>query len=114
MLQDISQSTDNHFASLISQISKLLGPGGIGSEDVDPNSIQDLRSKYKSDKRDWAHFINTWEKPGEPYVRNLVDTGNGKYNLLLLVWHKGSGSCIHDHQALLHEDPKRPVERDFV
>jgi cysteine dioxygenase len=97
MLQDVTQSTDNHFTSLVLQISKLLGPGGIGSEDVDPNNLLDLMRQYKSNENDWTHFISTWEKPGEPYVRNLVDSGNGKYNLLLLVWHKGSGSCIHDH-----------------
>lgn len=31
------------------------------------------------------------------YTRNLVDTGNGKYNLILLCWGEGHGSGIHDH-----------------
>lgn len=31
------------------------------------------------------------------YTRNLVDEGNGKYNLMALCWGEGHGSAIHDH-----------------
>ncbi|VDQ07485.1 unnamed protein product [Trichobilharzia regenti] len=31
------------------------------------------------------------------YTRNLVDEGNGKYNLLLLCWSGGQKTGIHDH-----------------
>ncbi|GFW88114.1 cysteine dioxygenase type 1 [Trichonephila clavipes] len=31
------------------------------------------------------------------YTRNLVDEGNGRYNLMLLAWAEGQGSSIHDH-----------------
>lgn len=31
------------------------------------------------------------------YTRNLVDSGNGKYNLMALCWGEGHGSSIHDH-----------------
>jgi cysteine dioxygenase len=31
------------------------------------------------------------------YTRNLVDEGNGKFNLLILCWGEGHGSAIHDH-----------------
>jgi cysteine dioxygenase len=31
------------------------------------------------------------------YTRNLVDTGNGKYNLIALCWGEGHGSSVHDH-----------------
>lgn len=31
------------------------------------------------------------------YTRNLVDAGNGLYNVLVLCWPSGSGSKIHDH-----------------
>ena len=31
------------------------------------------------------------------YTRNLVDEGNGKYNLMILCWGEGHGSSIHDH-----------------
>lgn len=31
------------------------------------------------------------------YTRNLVNEGNGKYNLMALCWGEGHGSAIHDH-----------------
>lgn len=31
------------------------------------------------------------------YTRNLVDEGNGKFNLIILCWGEGHGSAIHDH-----------------
>ena len=31
------------------------------------------------------------------YTRNLIDTGHGKYNLILLCWSPGQGTRIHDH-----------------
>lgn len=31
------------------------------------------------------------------YTRNLVDAGNGKFNLMILCWGPGHGSAIHDH-----------------
>ncbi|OBS82831.1 hypothetical protein A6R68_23183, partial [Neotoma lepida] len=31
------------------------------------------------------------------YTRNLVDQGNGKFNLMILCWGEGHGSSIHDH-----------------
>ena len=31
------------------------------------------------------------------YTRNLVDVGNGKFNLMALCWGEGHGSSIHDH-----------------
>ncbi|KAF3430236.1 hypothetical protein E2986_05480 [Frieseomelitta varia] len=31
------------------------------------------------------------------YTRNLVDEGNGRFNLMVLCWGEGHGSAIHDH-----------------
>ena len=31
------------------------------------------------------------------YTRNLIDNGNGKFNILLLCWAESQGSSIHDH-----------------
>jgi len=31
------------------------------------------------------------------YTRNLIDEGNGKFNILLLCWAESQGSSIHDH-----------------
>lgn len=31
------------------------------------------------------------------YTRNLVDAGNGRFNLMILCWNEGQSSTIHDH-----------------
>jgi hypothetical protein len=31
------------------------------------------------------------------YTRNLIDVGNGKFNLMALCWGESHGSSIHDH-----------------
>jgi len=31
------------------------------------------------------------------YTRNLVDAGNGKFNLMILCWNEAQSSAIHDH-----------------
>jgi cysteine dioxygenase len=104
---------NNPFQQLIQKIQSLLGSGGIDSEHVNPNDILNLMRNYSSNIDDWGDLIKAWTKDDEPYVRHLVDNGNGTYNLvrryllsrrerlntlkLLLVWRPGSGSCIHDH-----------------
>lgn len=35
--------------------------------------------------------------PFHRYTRNLVERGNGRYNLIVLCWDSGQGSSIHDH-----------------
>ncbi|XP_006081197.2 cysteine dioxygenase type 1 isoform X1 [Myotis lucifugus] len=37
------------------------------------------------------------QAPANRYTRNLVDQGNGKFNLMILCWGEGHGSSIHDH-----------------
>ena len=42
------------------------------------------------------------------YTRNLVDEGNGKFNLIVLCWGEGQGryvsSCVVIHRHLLFEE----------
>ncbi|KAF2668390.1 cysteine dioxygenase type I [Microthyrium microscopicum] len=87
----------NHFQQLVDKLSRMLGPDGIDSENIDPSQLLDLMEDYESQSVEWAPCISTWQEEGAPYVRNLVDGGNGKYNLLLLIWKAGSSSRIHDH-----------------
>jgi len=61
---------------------------------VDIDYIQIIMQNYKSNPKDWLQYANF--KPNK-YTRNLVDSGNGKFNLLLLCWAEGQGSSIHDH-----------------
>ncbi|XP_035222205.1 cysteine dioxygenase type 1-like [Stegodyphus dumicola] len=61
---------------------------------VNIERVQDLMAAYKSNPRDWIKFAKF---DRHRYTRNLVDEGNGKYNLMLLAWAEGQGSSIHDH-----------------
>lgn len=86
----------NGFQSLIADIIRILGPSsGINSADVDPSELQSLMKRYSSSEADWGMFA--LNDNSRSYVRNLIDKGNGKANILLLVWNPGRGSMIHDH-----------------
>jgi hypothetical protein len=73
---------NNPFQQLIRKIQSLLRSGGIDSEHVNPNDILGLMRNYSSNIDDWSDLIKVWTKDDEPYVRHLVDNGNGKYNLV--------------------------------
>lgn len=42
-------------------------------------------------------ICRTWFLLFRRYTRNLVDEGNGKFNLMILCWGEGHSSAIHDH-----------------
>ncbi|KAL4752307.1 hypothetical protein BDW72DRAFT_171538 [Aspergillus terricola var. indicus] len=93
---DAGTSPRNAFEELVQDLSRALGPSsGLDSDDVDPLDIQRLMELYTSNPEDWLPYalgdIN------KSYTRNLIDEGNGKSNLLILVWSPGRGSAIHDH-----------------
>lgn len=95
-LHDIHDTTSNAFISLIASITAILGPtSGLTTEGVDVNALTELMEQYVSDEKEWGHFAMADTSRG--YTRNLVDVGNGKSNLLVLVWSPGKGSMIHDH-----------------
>jgi len=86
------------FVQLITDIKKVLGPSsGITSSDVDPEILQALMKEYTSNKSEWVEYA--FPDPDHTYTRNLVDQGNGKSNLLILVWSPGRRSRIHDHSG---------------
>jgi len=90
--QDIS----NDFQQLVCDLSDILGPSsGLDSADVDPNRIVELMKSYDSVLSDWQKYALA--DVSRPYTRNLVDKGNGKSNLMVLVWTPGKSSPIHDH-----------------
>ncbi|KMU79559.1 cysteine dioxygenase type 1 [Coccidioides immitis RMSCC 3703] len=81
---------------LVQDLSDVLGPSsGLDSDDVDPMDIQRLMEGYTSNHSEWLHYA--LGDPSRAYTRNLVDEGNGKSNLLILVWSPGRSSPIHDH-----------------
>jgi cysteine dioxygenase len=61
---------------------------------VNVDYVKALLSAYQSNPLEWRKFakFDTFR-----YTRNLVDSGNGKFNLMILCWGEGHGSSIHDH-----------------
>ncbi|KAF9950553.1 hypothetical protein BGZ70_001310 [Mortierella alpina] len=79
---------------LVKLLHAELGSNGLDSEGVDVDRVKALMTNYVPNKDDWqkyAHFDKN------RYTRNLVDDGNGKFNLMILAWPENVGSAIHDH-----------------
>ncbi|KAI9011101.1 RmlC-like cupin domain-containing protein [Gaertneriomyces semiglobifer] len=61
-----------------------------------PN-VQRLMSSYAPNPEDYSQF--KYHDASKPYTRILIDSGNGIFNLMLLVWTQGKASPIHDHSG---------------
>ncbi|XP_029161187.1 cysteine dioxygenase type 1 [Nylanderia fulva] len=64
------------------------------TDHVNIDHVQDLMMSYKSNPLEWKKFAKF---DRYRYTRNLVDEGNGRFNLMVLCWGEGHGSAIHDH-----------------
>ncbi|KAG5939768.1 hypothetical protein E4U59_002881 [Claviceps monticola] len=86
----------DEFERLVQAMKRALGPSsGLTSDDVDVSLLSDLMRNYNSNSVEWGKYA--FGDASRGYTRNLVDEGNGKSNLLVLVWSPGKGSPIHDH-----------------
>ncbi|EXF86342.1 cysteine dioxygenase [Colletotrichum fioriniae PJ7] len=83
------------FDELVEALKDALGSSGLTCDDIDLDLLMDLMKNYTSNEKDWRAFALA--DPSMAYTRNLVDEGNGKSNLLVLVWTPGKGSPIHSH-----------------
>jgi cysteine dioxygenase len=63
-------------------------------DEVDVDHVKSVLESYTSRPKDWRKYVNF---DAYRYTRNLVDEGNGKFNLMLLCWGEGHASQIHDH-----------------
>ncbi|KAF9585861.1 Cysteine dioxygenase [Lunasporangiospora selenospora] len=79
---------------LVQLLHKEMGAHGLGSAEVDAERIQTLMANYVSNEDDWKKYA-LFDKGR--YTRNLVDDGNGMFNLMILAWPENVGSAIHDH-----------------
>lgn len=66
----------------------------LAGDRADCGKIKQAMAAYTSNMTDWEEFSHFDD---HTYTRNLVDDGNGKYNLMLLCWNTGQASSIHDH-----------------
>jgi len=80
-------------AENLEQLVEMLYKAFEGDE-VDVDYVTELMESYKSNPRDWKKFAKF---DRFKYTRNLVDQGNGKFDLMLLCWNPSQFSCIHDH-----------------
>ena len=91
-----TSAQDNDFQRLVRDLSDILGPSsGIDSADVNPTDLITRMESYTSVQADWLQYA--YKDASMAFTRNLVDRGNGKSNLLVVVWTPGRESVIHDH-----------------
>lgn len=92
----LSAVQPDRFDKLVWDLKDALGPSsGLTCDDVDVEHLMQLMQRYDSGGDEWKRYAFGDSSRG--YTRNLVDEGNGKSNLLVLVWSPGKGSPIHDH-----------------
>ncbi|KAI9672833.1 MAG: hypothetical protein M1831_000269 [Alyxoria varia] len=96
MAMDNTEGLQDEFHRLVEKLSVVLEPSsGQSFHDVDPQVIVEAMRQYTSSPSDWEKYA--WGANDRGYTRNLVHKGNGKSNLLILVWSPGKGSPVHDH-----------------
>jgi cysteine dioxygenase len=66
----------------------------FATNEVNIDYVYTIMNNYKGSMKEWAPF--TKFQPNR-YTRNLVDAGNGKFNLMMLCWAESQGSSIHNH-----------------
>ncbi|CAK9301094.1 unnamed protein product [Gordionus sp. m RMFG-2023] len=86
-------------------ISTLTGPSSWSEmqadirklferDTIDIDVLKKVMENYESNENEWGPYA--YFDPYR-YTRNLIDKGNGKYNLMLLCWGPNMSSSIHDH-----------------
>uniref|UniRef100_H2YAV7 Cysteine dioxygenase n=1 Tax=Ciona savignyi TaxID=51511 RepID=H2YAV7_CIOSA len=63
-------------------------------DDIDIEEVKRYLGSYTAKDDEWKNLVKF---DAHRYTRNLIDEGNGKFNLILLCWGGGQRSCIHDH-----------------
>lgn len=76
-------------SDLISELHRVFA-----SDRVNIEYVNHLMLSYQSNPAEWRKFAKF---DRYRYTRNLVDEGNGKFNLMILCWNEGHASAIHDH-----------------
>ncbi|CAG09608.1 unnamed protein product, partial [Tetraodon nigroviridis] len=53
------------------------------SDSINVEEVQNIMESYESNPQDWLKYAKFDQYR---YTRNLVDEGNGKFNLMILFW----------------------------
>lgn len=86
---NVAKNDQIEWISLLESLRKCLS-----TEEINKSEVIELLSAYRSKEEDWLPYVFFDE---ECYTKNLVDTGNGKYNLIVAAWNPAQGTSIHDH-----------------
>ncbi|KAG0208573.1 Cysteine dioxygenase [Mortierella sp. NVP41] len=89
---------------LVKLLHAELGSNGLDSEGVDVDRVKALMTNYISNEDDWAKYAH-FDKGR--YTRNLVDDGNGKFNLMIPAWPENVDVLDGKLQETLYEWPDR-------
>lgn len=79
----------NGLDKLIAELHRIFRDDVVNIEHV-----SEVMASYQSSPADWKKFAKF---DRFRYTRNLVDEGNGKFNLMILCWGPDHGSAVHDH-----------------
>ncbi|CAG9134178.1 unnamed protein product [Plutella xylostella] len=74
---------------LVAELHRVFSHDHVNVQDV-----QKLMTGYTSDPKHWKKYAKF---DRFRYTRNLVDAGNGAFNIMILCWAGGHASAIHDH-----------------
>jgi cysteine dioxygenase len=77
-------------------LNELLALIHLASENeyIDVEYLWRLMVDYECNLDELANYANF---QSGIYTRNLIDAGNGKFNVMLLCWDRKVASLIHDH-----------------
>ncbi|KAJ3218730.1 Cysteine dioxygenase [Dinochytrium kinnereticum] len=90
-----SPPTPKTLDDLIKALHAEMSDKGIHEMDkVNVDRVKALMESYVSNPAEWSKYAH-WDP--RKYTRNLVDDGNGKFNLMVLCWPENQSSAIHDH-----------------
>ncbi|CAH8653998.1 unnamed protein product [Schistosoma rodhaini] len=93
---NLYQSNHKYQLPMINTLNDLIKTIRIifNKDHIDINEISTILKDFECDFSEWKKYL-FFNKT--KYTRNLIDEGNGKYNLLLLCWSEDQGTGIHDH-----------------
>ena len=75
-------------AHLVSILHEELKYEGLDGDSIDPERIRLIIESYTSQECEWKKYAHFDDRK---YTRNLVDDGNGKFNLMILCWNGHQG-----------------------
>lgn len=93
---NLYQSNKEYKIPIISTLNDLIKTirSVFNKDHIDINEVHTILEYFQCDFSEWSKYI-FYNKT--KYTRNLIDEGNGKYNLLLLCWSEDQGTGVHDH-----------------